>query len=239
MDRLLGGRVQLFQPRHGYRAAIDPVLLAAAVAARPGDRVADLGTGVGTAALCLAARVEGLALTGVEAAPVLAGLAQRNAMTNGCAERFQVIEADIRTLPAALHGAFDQVMMNPPYQRAGSDSPAPDPVKRRANAEQGAVLADWIGAASRLLQPRGTLTVIHRADRLDDLLAALHGRFGSLAVLPLRPRAGADASRVIVAARRGGRGPLRLLPGLALHGPGQAYSAAAEAVLRDAAPIPL
>ena len=228
-DRLLGGRVRLLQPTEGYRAAIDPVLLAAAVRAGDGERVLDLGCGVGAAAFCLLARLPGVRLTGLELQPALAALARANAALNGVG--MEVVEGSLLAPPALE--PFDWVMTNPPYLEAGRASVPPQASKGLANVEGDASLADWLKAAVRLLKPKGHLAVIHRADRLADLLAALRGRgVGEVRVLPLWPKPGRSAGRVIVTARKGVRTPLDLLPGLVLHRDDGAFTEAAEAVLR-------
>ena len=233
-DRLLDGRLDLAQPVQGYRVAIDAVLLAAAVAARPGERVLDLGTGVGAAALCLAARLPGVAVVGLEIQAELAVLAAANIAANGLGERVRVVTGDLRAPPPDLApGSFDRVMANPPYLRAGAHTPSPDRSRAMANGEGGAGLADWIGAAARMLRPKGYLTLIHRADRLDEAISLLHKEFGALVLFPLWPRAGVAAKRVLLTARLGAASPARLAPGLALHGPGGGFTAEAEAVLRD------
>ncbi len=236
-DRLLGGRVRLTQPADGYRAAIDPVLLAAAVEAAPGESVADLGCGVGAAALCLLARVPGVHVVGVEVQAVLADLARRNAEANGHGDDFVVVEASVAAsvLPP---GSFDHVMTNPPFQPAGRGTPPPTTVKARANVEGDVDLPGWIRAAARLLRPKGRLVVIHRPDRLGDLLAALAGRgLGAVRILPLWPAADRPASRVIVSARKGSKAPPELLPGLVLHRDGGGFSDTAETVLRGGAAL--
>ncbi len=233
-DSLLDGRVRLLQPRApAYRAAIDPVLLAAAVPARSGDVVVDLGAGAGTAALCLAARVAGVEVVGIECDAALVEMAERNAAASGVAGRVRFVCADVNQLPdlAPCH----HVMINPPYLPPERAAPA-----RRddtATVEGGATLGDWVLAALRLLRPKGSLTSIHRADRLDDLLATLHGRAGEVVVCPLWPKAGRVAKRVLVRARKRLRTPLRLEPGLVLHEADGRYTDAAEAVLRRAAPL--
>lgn len=237
-DLLLGGRVSLAQQAAGYRAAVDPVLLAAFTAAVAGDRVLDAGTGTGAAALCLAARVGGVRVTGIELRPEIAELARGNAARNGVDGRVTVVEGDVLRPPDALTpGGFDRVMMNPPYLKAGAASVPPDAAKAAANVEGEARLADWIGFAHAMLAPRGVLTVVHRADRVDEILARLHGRFGGVVLFPLWPRAGAAARRILVAATRDGRGPAALAAGLVLHEADGRFTAAAEAVLRDAAPL--
>lgn len=235
-DGFLDGRLKVLQPRTGYRAATDPVLLAAAVPARAGEAVLDLGCGVGVASLCLGLRVPGLTLHGVERQADYAALARRNGARNGLV--LTVWEADLSHLPRALRGTdFDQVMMNPPYFRSGDGTRARDAGREGAQREE-TPLARWIDAGLRRLRPGGWITVIQLADRLPDILAALGGRAGSLAILPVAPRAGRAAGRVIVRARKGGRAPAVLLAPLIIHAgdahlrDGDDYTAAARAVLR-------
>ncbi|MCX7644929.1 MAG: methyltransferase [Rhodobacteraceae bacterium] len=242
-DRFLGGRLTLEQPAAGYRAGIDAVLLAAAVPARPGDAVLELGLGTGAASLCLAARVGGLSLCGLELRPDHAELARRNAATNGIA--LEVVEGDVAALPASLRArAFDHVLMNPPYHRRSEGTPAAD-AGREAALGEGAPLAAWAGAAARRLRPGGTLTAIQAARRLPDLLAALGGSLGSVTVLPVAPRAGRPARLVILSARKGGRGAFRLMAPLVLHEgdrhlrDAESYRPEVQAILRDAAALPL
>jgi tRNA1Val (adenine37-N6)-methyltransferase len=238
-DKFLCGRLRLLQPLLGYRAATDPVLLAASCAASPGDSVLDLGCGVGAAALCLGQRVPGLQLFGLELQAAYAELARRNADRNGIA--FAVHEGDLARMPAPLRRDFDHVIANPPYYpAAGSASPVPG----RARAMQvDTPLADWVAAATRRLRPGGCLTLICGADGLPQVLGALPPKLGSVGVLPLASREGRAALRVIINARKGGRGPFRLLAPLVIHagpahdGDRESYTPAANAVLRDGADL--
>jgi tRNA1(Val) A37 N6-methylase TrmN6 len=234
-DRLLGGRLRFLQPRRGYRVAIDPVLLAAAVPARPGERVLDAGAGTGAAALCLAARLPGVVVIGLERDEALLAVARRNAAANAATAPIAVVAGDL--LAPADGPPFDQVMSNPPYHRLGAATPPGTATGAAAHLSPGG-LAAWIGACLARLRPLGRLTVIHSADALAELLAALAGRAGDLVVFPLWPSVEAPAAkRVIVAARKGGRGPSRLARGLVLHRPDGRFTDAAEAVLRDGAPL--
>jgi tRNA1(Val) A37 N6-methylase TrmN6 len=216
------------------------VLLAAAVPARRGDAVLDLGCGAATAALCLGVRVPGLELHGLELQPFYAALARENAALNGCA--LTMYEGDLRSMPSALRGrAFDAVMLNPPFQ-APADIGSPDPGRDIANRRGEATLADWVDAALARTRPGGHVVVIVRAEWLPEILASLAGR-ASASVLPLAARAGRDAGRVIVRARKGGRSPFRLAAPLFLHDgeahltDGDDYCPRARAILREAAAL--
>lgn len=229
-DRLLGGRVMLRQPAHGYRVAIDPVFLAAAVPARAGARVVELGAGVGAASLCLAVRVPEAAVVGIELMEPLVTLGRQNIQNNGLEGRVDLLVGDIRdVLPAA---SFDHAMANPPFVEAGRGRRSPNPLKGAANIEGDADLRAWVEAAFRAVRPGGTVTFIHSAERLAELAARFSEGGGGIAVFPLWAKAGADATRVLIQATKGSRAPARLTPGLVLHEPGGAYSGAAEAVLR-------
>ncbi len=233
LDRLLGGRVSLLQPTRGYRVAIDPVLLAAAVDADEGDAVLDSGAGTGGAALCLAARVGGCSIVGLERDPGLAALARGSVELNREGDRVRILEGDLLAPPAPLRDrTFDVVMSNPPYLDAAR-SRGPDDAGRADAHLEDVTLDRWVDACLRRLRPGGRIALVHRADRLDDILAALRGRAGDIVVLPLWPRSGAAAVRVIVRARKGARGPLRLAAGLVLHEADGGFTQAASAILRE------
>ncbi len=239
-DTLLGGRVKLRQPRHGYRAAIDPVLLAAAVPAGDGDTVLDIGCGAGAASLCLAMRVEGSRITGIETQRDLVHLANDNVALNGFFGRFVAVQGDLLHPPPRLEpGSFAHVMANPPYLESGAASASPDAAKTAANIEGEADLAAWVRFALLMARPKGSITFIHRADRMEQLLAQLSGRAGEIVVFPLWPGQDKPAKRLILRARKSVATPTRLTPGLVLHESDGRYTAAAEAVLRGGAALNL
>ena len=240
-DRLLGGRLRFSQPARGYRVAIDPVLLAAAVTPMPYQRVLDAGAGTAAASLCLAARVPECRVLGLELQRDLHRIASHNVSRNQFDRRVEMIQGDLQRPPPRLSAAsFDHVMSNPPYLAAEETQPSPHRERALAHAETTMDLAGWLAACLRMLKPEGYLTLIHRADRLDALLAGLLGRAGDVVVFPLWPAAGGRAAkRVLIQARKGARGPLRLVPGLVLHDRDGNYSAAAEAVLRDGGALDL
>ncbi|MCH8237664.1 MAG: methyltransferase [Proteobacteria bacterium] len=241
-DTLLGGRVTIFQPAAGYRAAIDPVLLAAAVPAVAGDTVLDVGSGTGAAALSLAARLTGVCVTGLETASDLIRLAETGAEESGLAGRVLFIEGNLLSPPGGMvPGGFDHVMANPPYLAEGSGNPPPDAARRRATVEGDAKLGDWLRFALEMVRDGGTVTVIHRYDRLDEVTAGLKEGAGGLVVFPLwRHERGGEAKRVIVQARKGAAAEeQRTASGLVLHHEGGGYTPDAEAVLRGAGALML
>ena len=237
-DALLGGRLRLKQPRRGHRFGHDAVLLAAACPAQPGECVVDLGAGVGAAGLALAARVPDLVITLVEIDPELARLAVDNAKLNGLSERVRVIALDVAAPARAFEaaGLFSEsaarVLMNPPFNDPLRQRASPDPRRRLAYAGSPASLGSWIKCATRLLRPRGTLTLIWRADGLDEVLGALAHGYGGVSVLPVHPTPREPAIRVLVSASKASRAPLAVLPGLVLQDGAGAPTSAAEAVLR-------
>ncbi len=234
-DAFLSGRLRLWQPRRGYRAATDPILLAACAPARPGDRVLDLGCGAGAVALALALRVPGLQLAGLEAQPAYAELARRNAARAGIP--FAVHDGRVEAMPPALRVPFDQVLANPPYYPPGGTFP-PD-AGRAAALHVDTPIDLWVAAGLRRLRPGGWLTMILSAPLLPEALAVQ----ANATVLPLCARQDRAPGRVIAQWRKSGRAPFRLLAPFVLHdGPAHTgdrddYLPAARAVLRDGADL--
>lgn len=235
-DALLGGRVRIVQPRAGFRAAIDPVLLAAAVPAGAGERALDVGCGTGAAALCLAARVPGVTVVGIDADKTIVALACRGAIASGLADCVSFMSGDVgAAFDGSFEGGFDHVLTNPPFAPAGRGTPSPNPARRRATEEREVDLGRWLAFCVACARAGGTVTVIHRADRLEEVLAGLAPGAADAVVLPLLPAAdGRPAKRVIARARKGAQGPPRCLDGLVLHRPSGGYSDEAEAILRHA-----
>ena len=238
-DRLLDGSVRLLQPAAGYRVAIDPVLLAAAVRPKAGERVLDLGCGTGAAALCLLARCPQAEVIGLERDPDLAQIARQNASLNARGDAFRVVEGDLLDLPAQIRPlSFAHVMANPPYMDPRRARAPAHPGRRSSHLEGGAALVDWVTAALNAVDTRGTITLIHRADRMDEVLAALRDQAGGIEVVPLWPHAGKPAKRVIVRARKNSAAPMSLAAGLLLHRPDGSFTDDADAILRAGAPLP-
>ena len=236
-DSLLSGRVRLLQPKRGYRAGIDPVFLAAAVRAVSGQRVLDLGCGAGAGILCLLRRCPDLVGHGLELQPFYADLAIKNAELNGMT--LQVHRGDVGNPPEFLKRAdFDHVICNPPYNSDQGNRGPTEESRAIATQEKGTNIDVWISAALQALKRRGHLTLVYRSDRLAELIVALHKK-ASVKILPLWPKPGAAAKRVIVSARKGGVSPLQLLPGIVLHNEEGGFSSEANAVLRGDGPLPL
>jgi tRNA1(Val) A37 N6-methylase TrmN6 len=237
VDAALGGRLRLLQPRRGHRFGHDAILLAATTPARAGDRIADLGAGVGTAGLALAVRIDGARVTLVEIDARLAALAGENAARNGLAGRVDAVTLDVAAPADAFAAAglaaesCDIVMMNPPFHDAGKLQASPDACRRRAHEIEAGKLTDWVGAARRLLRPGGVLTLIFRADGLPALLELVDG-FG-VAVMPVHPKPGAAAIRVLLAAVKGSRAPFTIREGLVLAASDGTPTAQTEAILRQ------
>lgn len=238
-DKFLCGRLRLLQPIKGYRAATDPVLLAAACPAQAGQSVLDVGCGVGAAALCLGWRVPGLKLMGLEVQPDYADLARRNGLRNLI--DLSVEEGDLRDMPPALRREFDHVITNPPYYPPAG-TPSPDAGRARAMQVE-LSLSFWVATCARRVTSGGTLTVICGADGLPEALAGMTPKMGAVTVLPLAPREGQPARRVLVQGHKGRKSPFRLLAPFVIHagaqhdGDRESYTQAAEEVLRNGAAI--
>lgn len=241
-DLFLNGRLTIAQPRTGFRAGVDSVFLGAAVPAVAGQSVLELGCGVGTASFCLASRVPGLTLTGLEIQPGYANLARRNAERNSIP--LDVVEGDLANPPGSIRDLnVDHVFANPPYYERSRGTSASDAGRETAFAD-GAPLATWVDAAVRRLRPRGCLTFIQKIERLPELLAAMDARVGRIEVLPLSPRQNARPRLFLLRARKGARAPFALLPPLIIHEgvrherDGESYRPEIASVLREGTAIP-
>lgn len=237
LDHFLGGRLRIRQPLRGHRSGSDAVLLAAAVPARAGDKVVELGTGVGVALFCVLERVEGTSGLGldIDAGAILQ--ASANAAENGFAERaaFQVADLSHR-LPGITPGSFEHALANPPYFTAGSGPTAEGSGRAAARADIAGGLEHWVKRAADLLRHNGCFTLIQRTERLEETLDVCAGRFGGLEVHPLWSEADAPAKRFILRGRKGSRAPLSLMPGVLLQ-QGGIHTPMADSVLRDGAAL--
>jgi len=231
-NTFLNGRVVVRQPETGFRAGLDAVMLAAAVP--DGATALELGAGAGTASLCLAARLTSIAITGIEIDRDLVQLANDNAAANAMQDRVRFAAANAFALPLEFKRDYDCVLINPPFHGAGQASPEPSRV--RALMDDG-TLSDWLQAGLKRTISGGTFTAILRADRLNEALSALP--LTGVSVLPLWPKAGEPAKRILIQLRKGSGAPFRLLPGLILHDSSGTYTPDADAILRGKATLAL
>jgi tRNA1Val (adenine37-N6)-methyltransferase len=232
---LLGEKIRYRQFASGHRSGFEPVLLAASVKARTGDRVLEAGCGAGAALLCLGHRIPGLSGFGMEIAPELVALANENFRINQLSD-FSSLCWDVEQ--PGCEGVFDHIMANPPWH-GGSSTQSPDPLRALAHHARPPLLANWVARLSDCLKPRGSLTLILPAAAFSETSGYLRARgYGALTLFPLWPHADKPAKLIIIAARLGGRGPDRVLPGLVLHDDA-GITPAAQAILRDGEAINL
>lgn len=241
-DAFLGDRLTVLQPKSGYRAGTDAVLLAASVGATrsPELRVLDVGAGVGVVGLCVAARIEASRVVLVEKNSDLATLARKNVLQNGFTDRVDVVDADVlgRANELELEAeSFDHVLSNPPFYDAGAARASSNNLKAAAHVMPSGGLDNWLRFMARMTRPGGQATMIHVAERLGDVIGAFERRFGGLLLQPLHPRAGVPANRIIVQGTKGSRRPMQLLAGIVLHNEGHGFQPEIDQILR--APNPL
>jgi tRNA1(Val) A37 N6-methylase TrmN6 len=252
LDAFLGGCLTVAQPERGYRAGLDAVLLAAALGAADGaeplarNSILDVGAGVGTVGLCVAARLPTATVKLLETQSALVALAGDNIVRNGLQQRVQVVHADIHDRADQLRAlglvpdAFDHVVCNPPFDIEGQGRRPPNALKARSHVMPEGELEQWVRVLVRYCRPSGTVTMIHRADALPAVLATLDGRLGGLRLLPVHPRDGEAATRIVVQGTKGSRAPLKLLAGLVLHtADGHGFTAPVQAILREGAALKL
>ena len=237
-DAFLDGRLIVQQPARGYRAGIDAVLLAASVPASSGDTVLEAGAGVGVPSLCVAERVADTTVTALEVQPDVCTVGAANAARNGLSSRVRFIEADILAA-ASLHAAaglvretFDHVIANPPFHIAGRARASGNPGKAKAHMHEAGDLDRWVRFMVTMAAADASVTVIHRADALQDLLALFERRIGGIVVLPIHSKPGDDAIRVLLQGRKGSRAPLRIRPGLVMHETDGSFTPTAQGILR-------
>ncbi len=238
---LLDGRLALRQPERGHRAGTDAVLLAAA-AGPVGGLAIDAGAGVGTAGLIVALANPAASVTLVEIDPAAAAFARENVGLNGLSARASVVEADLlsaaaRRAAGLVDAGADLVLTNPPWLAPGESRASPDPARALAHVRGPGGLDAWMRAVAALTKPGGRMAAIVRAEDLTDMLAACAGRFGELAILPVHPRAGEAAIRLLLRGRKGGRAKPRIFPGLVLHGSDGRFTPLAGALHRGEATL--
>lgn len=231
---ILGKSVKLRQIEDGFHSGLDAVMLAAACPAKAGDHILDLGAGVGTAGLAVLRRAPEVQLTGVEIQDDHAELAKHNAQENSMDDRATFICEDIREY---REQSFDHVICNPPYMEAGAHAPSPSAKRAKALGHEDTNLEDWIACAFECIKGQGSFTMIHRADHIDKIIQALGKRFGALQIIPLWPRHGHSAKRVIIRCWKHKKSPAEIHAGIMLHKEDGSYTDVAEEILRMAKSI--
>ena len=242
LDAFLGGRITLFQPSKGYRANIDSILLAASVVAKKGQRVLELGCGVGTVLFSLMSRVQGLSAVGIESQKEYAKLAVRNAERNGF--NVDIVACDISSIPSTYKNLqYDHVVLNPPYFLFNNSMPLSNYDKNMSKREINLLLNDWIEVAIKRCSVRGEIILIHQAERLGDIIKSIDGKLGDIKILPIVSFNGEYAKRIIVKGKKGSSASLKILSPLVIHQrhssnkSDDTYTKMAEAVLRKASAI--
>jgi tRNA1(Val) A37 N6-methylase TrmN6 len=225
---LLNGHVKIKQLEHGFHVAIDTVLAAAAVPVMPKAKIVDLGAGIGGISLCVKYRLPEADITGIEIQPEYHALAEQNAKDNGFDKGLRFLCQDIKDFKEIN---YDIVVSNPPFLEEGSYNASPDTAKNTAIGN--VHLEDWIHVANRALKPGGTLVMIHRADYLQKIFAAMGSKFGGVEVIPLYPKEGVACKRVIIRALKGKKSASKIHPGLFIHKSDGSYTEKSQALLRD------
>ncbi|NOZ42735.1 MAG: methyltransferase domain-containing protein, partial [Alphaproteobacteria bacterium] len=227
------------------------VFLAASLTYNRHDRILDMGAGTGGILSCLLARTEPKIppknniennieniFHGIEVQPELLALARRNARENGFIARIEYFAGDIANPPPECDpNSYHHVVSNPPYLKKDGATASPYATKARAHMARHIELGDWVRLCLRMLKPLGYLTLVQRADRMDDIIAALHGKAGDIIVFPLWSTADKEARRIIIQARKGAKGNIVLKPGLIIHTSEGGFTPKAEAILRHGAAL--
>ena len=240
-DKFLNGRITLFQPAKGYRAAIDPVLLAAGIPACPGDKVLEIGSGTGAASLCLAARVPNVEVIGLELQLDLVDLANKSVELNSLSHSVTFFQGNLLSPPKCLgEFLFDHVMANPPHLNRQKVNPSPNLQKEIAYVEGEAALTDWIKFALQNVRVGGTVTFLHRYDRRDEVVSGLEEGAGGIIVFPLWPKIhGNGAKRVIIQGRKGVKGITKFATGIVLYDDKEKFTNETNRILREGSRLKL
>jgi len=230
IDDFLGGKIKIIQPEVGYRAGLDAVALAAAVAAQQGHKILDVGCGVGTSFLCAAYHNPEAFFTGLETQQDLVILAQRNILLNEKLRTCQVLQGSIAASSLIMPHSFDGVMTNPPYFTEKTSTPSPTVSKAMAHIES-LSLKDWLSFCIKALKPRGILTLIYPTDRLHEVLASLVGKIGDIHLYPLWPKVETPSKRFILRGRKQLKTGVTLNSGLVVHNTDGTFTSETKAIL--------
>lgn len=229
LDDFLGGLIKLKQPKIGYRATSDAVMVAAAVPAKPNESILDVGCASGIVGLCIGARVPNIQITGVEIQPELVELARQNGELNG--QRLEIIEADISKRVKDLHGVqFHHVVTNPPFY---TETPARQSKQVETAYKQAVPLTKWIDFCLRHLRAKGTFTIIHRPESIPEILSILNGRLGAIRLIPIWPKQGVQPKRIIIQGIMNSKKPFEIHPGFVMHHHDDTRTEQAECIMRE------
>lgn len=237
VDAFYSGRIKVYQPKQGFRAGTDSLLLASALDRFTTGEALEMGCGSGGALLPAAHRLNQAQFTGLEIDPAMAALAQRGAQANGFEDRVEILQGNADDLAKDWQNRFELVFSNPPFFELGTIQ-TPGTGKEAAYLEN-VSLKDWINAMLFALRPKGTFVMVHRAADLARILSIIERQTGEITVLPIHSYPGAEAKRVLVRARKGLRsGPMRLLePRYLYHEKGGERRGWTLAMQRDGAEI--
>ena len=217
-DTILGGRIALIQPCHGYRFSVEAILLARFVRAGPRDRVLELGAGCGVVSIAIAALNHPRKVTAVEIQPRLAEMISRNAAANNL-DFVTGVCADIRQKKIAglEPGSFDLVVANPPYRAVAGGRENPDHSRAVARGESAATLGDFVVAARRYSRIGSRVAFVFAARRSAELISTMRSkRLEPKRMRFVHPEAGKRASVILVEARVGGGVEVTVEPPLIL-----------------------
>lgn len=229
---VLNKQLRLKQAKNGFRTSLDSVMLGAACPIKSGQTLLDMGCGVGSAGLCVLYRVQDITLTGVEIQQSHCDIAEENAALNGFSDAAAFIHADIRHYK--FERGYHHIICNPPYLETGAHLRSPHDAKATAMGHEGDIATrDWVVNAARLLKPEGSLTIIHEAGKTHKIIQAMEERFGAIEIIPLWPKSGKNAKRVIIRAIKGRKSPTTLHRGLILHEDDGEYTLEADKILRN------
>ena len=225
---LLNGRVKLLQPSFGLRASTDSVLLASVLRAKAGESILDMGCGTGSVGLCALERLGdlNLKLTGIDIQADLVAVACKNAQNQ------KFITGDITDKTHFAAESFDHILLNPPYFEDGKKQPSAN--ESRDIAFRTNNFKSWIASALHWVKQGGSVSVIHKPDALDQILAHASGKFGAIEVFPIYSKHNASAIRVVVTMVRNRKTPMIIHPPVILFNEDGSESARSKAILRDA-----
>lgn len=231
-EYLLSKRVLLRQPKGENRPTLEAIFLAAAVQAQPGETVLDINANVGAASLCLAIRCPQVKVVGLEPQRELVRYTSDNIKTNRLMGQVEVLQGELLKPPPRLAaGTFSHVMVNPSFSDQLPNTSATFKAHTDSSLSNNSYLIQWARFCLLMVRPLGTITFIHHANYLDQILTFFAGKLGNINLYPLWSKQNEPAKYILIKGTKNATGPTCLLPGMILqHGGGQ-YTAAAEQII--------